>query len=253
MLFIDLNCDLGEGCATDKDVLPYMTSANVACGYHAGSPEIMRETVKLAKANCVAIGAHPGFPDRENFGRTEMVLPPEEIERIVADQVGLLKSICDEENEPLQHVKPHGALYNMAGKDLEMALAIASGIKSVDPGLIMLAPASGCLARAAEQTGLKLAREVFADRAYEEDGSLVSRKKPGAMVSDPELAIARVIRMVKEGRVETITGRDIEIAADSVCIHGDNPKAIDFAKRIGAALKDAGVVRKPLAFILRNR
>ena len=235
--YVDINCDLGEGMSTDPQVIPLISSANVACGWHAGSPEIMRQTVRLAKEAGIRVGAHPGFNDRENFGRTEMFLPPEEIEELVRLQVKALADICTEEGVELQHVKPHGALYNMASKDMDMARAVCRGICSVDPSLFMLAPGASCLAKAAREAGLPAACEVFADRAYEEDGSLVSRKKPGAVISDVDAAIERTLKMVCSGSVVCASGKEISLEADSVCIHGDNPSAIEFAAEIRRALE----------------
>ena len=245
--YVDINCDLGEGMSTDPQVIPLISSANVACGWHAGSPEIMRKTVKLAKECGIRVGAHPGFDDRENFGRTEMALPPQEIEELVRLQVKALADICAEEDVKLQHVKPHGALYNMASKDIDMARAICRGIIAVDPTLFMLAPGASCLAKAAKETGLPVACEVFADRAYEEDGTLVSRKKPGAVITDVDAAIERTLKMVCKGSVTCASGKEIRLAADSVCIHGDNPAAIEFAAKIRAALEAEDVVIESLS------
>ena len=239
--YIDINCDLGEGMSTDPQVIPLISSANVACGWHAGSPEIMRQTVRLAKENRVRVGAHPGFDDRANFGRTEMILSVHDLEELTRLQVKALSDICAEEGVELQHVKPHGALYNMASKDMAMAKAVCRGIKAVNPSLFMLAPGASCLADAARELGLPVACEVFADRAYEEDGSLVSRKKPGAVITDPQTAIDRTLKMVKKGRVTCASGKEIELAANSVCIHGDNPSAIEFAAKIRKALEAENV------------
>lgn len=239
--YIDINCDLGEGMSTDPQVIPLISSANVACGWHAGSPEIMRETVRLAKAAGVRIGAHPGFNDKENFGRTEMILSTSDIEELTRLQVKALADICAEEGAELQHVKPHGALYNMASKDIAMARAICRGIQAVDPKLFMLAPGASVLAAAARELGLPVACEVFADRAYEEDGNLVSRKKPGAVITDVNTAIERTLKMVCEGKVTCASGKDISLNANSVCIHGDNPSAIEFAAAIRRALEEENI------------
>ncbi len=243
---IDLNCDLGESfgnykCGMDEQVLPYITSANVACGFHASDPVVMMHTVAMAEQYGVGVGAHPGFPDLQGFGRRNMVMSPEEIKAMIVYQIGALSAFCQVENIPLCHVKPHGALYNMAGKNMEMAMAICEGIAQVDPDLKVLAQAGSCLENAAHQCGLKFAKEIFADRAYEEDGSLVARSKPGAMITDEEEAVRRVISMVKDGRVTAITGKEIAVQADSICVHGDGPKAVAFVKKIKAALEDAGI------------
>lgn len=246
MKTVDLNCDLGESfgaykCGMDEAVIPYITSANIACGFHASDPVVMERTVQMAKEQKVHIGAHPGYPDLVGFGRRNMVVDPGEVKAMVQYQIGALKAFCQAKNVGLFHVKPHGAMYNMAGKDSRLAAAICEGVYEVDPGLILLAPGGSWLYQAAVETGLKAAREVFADRAYEEDGSLVARTKPGAMITDENEAISRVIRMVKEGRVTAITGREIEVQADSVCVHGDGPKALAFVEKIRRSLEAEGV------------
>jgi UPF0271 protein len=243
---IDLNCDLGESFGAwkmglDSEVIPYITSANVACGWHAGDPLVMDATVAACKAAGVAVGAHPGFPDLIGFGRRSVAASPVEVKAYVQYQVGALLAFCTAHKVALRHVKPHGALYNMAGKDEALALAICEGIAAVAPTLILLALSGSKMIDAAQAIGLPCAREIFADRAYEEDGSLVARGKPGAMITDEDLAIARVVGMVKNGTVETITGREIALSADSVCVHGDGPKALAFVKKIRAALEAEGV------------
>lgn len=258
MYQVDLNCDLGEsfGAYTigmDEQVIPFITSANVACGFHASDPLVMEKTVKLAKENDVCVGAHPGFPDLMGFGRRNMKISPAEAKAYVMYQIGALDAFCREQGIAMQHVKPHGALYNMAGKDAGLAEAICEGIKAVNPKLILLAPMGSQMLAAAEAMGLSCAKEVFADRAYEEDGSLVARSKPGAMVTDEELAVNRVIRMITEGKVETITGKDIPIQADSVCVHGDGPKALLFVQKIRKALTEAGIEITPIHKIVSGR
>lgn len=251
--YVDINCDLGEGMTTDAQVIPLITSANVACGWHAGSPEIMRQTVKLAKEYGIRVGAHPGFDDKENFGRTEVIMSAADIEEMTRLQVKALADICAEEGVKLQHVKPHGALYNMASKDIGMAKAICRGIIAVDSSLFMLAPGYSCLAKAAREMGLPVACEVFADRAYEEDGSLVSRKKPGAVITDADIAIERTLKMVCEGSVICASGKEIKLNADSVCIHGDNPSAIEFAGKIRSALEAEGVIIEDFSSFAERR
>jgi UPF0271 protein len=255
MYRIDFNCDLGESygawkCGMDEEVIPYISSANVACGFHASDPSVMNRTVRLAKENHVAVGAHPGYPDLVGFGRRKMDVSPADAKAMVIYQIGALDAFCRAAGVPLVHVKPHGAMYNMAGKDEKLAAAIAEGIFEVNPQLILLGLSGSCLIKAAEQTGLHYAREVFADRAYEEDGSLVARTKEGAMVTDEDLAIRRVISMVKDGRVTAITGKDIEVQADSVCLHGDGPKAVAFAEKISAALKEEGIAVVPMREVI---
>lgn len=252
MFCVDLNCDLGESFGAykigmDEEVLPYITSANVACGFHASDPLVMEETVKLAAKTRAAVGAHPGFPDLMGFGRRNLNVSPAEVKAYVMYQVGALAAFCKAEGLAMQHVKPHGAMYNMAGKDYALARAVCEGIREVDDSLILLALSGSCMLKAAEDAGLRAAREVFADRAYEEDGSLVARTKPGAMITDEELAVFRVVRMVKEGKVESVTGKDIPIRADSVCVHGDGEKAVAFVRRIHAALLAEGVEIVPLS------
>ena len=242
---IDLNCDLGEsfGAYTigmDAQVIPYVTSANVACGFHAGDAVVMERTVALCKASGAAVGAHPGLPDLQGFGRRVMKISPAEAGAFVTYQVGALKAFCDAAGVPLHHVKPHGALYNMAGRDRELADAIARAVQSAAPGAVLLALSGSEMVRAAQAIGLPVASEVFADRGYRPDGSLVPRGTPGAMIEDEDEAIARVIRMVKEGKVRACDGTDIAIRADSVC-HGDGPKALAFVRKISAALKASGV------------
>lgn len=251
---IDLNCDLGESFGNykigmDDEVIPFISSANVACGYHASDPVVMSKTVSLAKKFGVSIGAHPGFPDLMGFGRRNMNVKPEEAKVYVQYQIGALSAFCKAAGVPLVHVKPHGALYNMAGKDYALAKAICEGILEVDDRLILLALSGSQMLKAAKDTGLRAASEVFADRAYEEDGSLVVRTKPGAMITDENEAIRRVIRMAKEGRVTTITGKDISIKADSVCVHGDNAKALEFVNKIRAALTAEEIRILPLSQI----
>ena len=255
MFKVDLNADLGEsfGAYTigmDSEVLRYISSANVACGFHAGDPVIMQKTVALACERGTAVGAHPGFPDLMGFGRRNMKITPDEAKAYIKYQVGALMAFTKAAGIKLQHVKPHGAFYNMAAVDEKLALAICEGIYEVDPELIMLGLAGSAHIKAAKQVGLKVASEVFADRGYMEDGTLVPRSMPGAMVHDKDIAIARTVRMVKEGCVETITGKIIPIQADSICVHGDNPDAIGFVKNIREALESEGVAVACIADII---
>lgn len=241
MFKVDLNCDLGESFGNyklglDEEVIKYISSANVACGFHASDPLVMAHTVKLAKEAGVCVGAHPGFPDLVGFGRRNINVSPKEAKAIIQYQIGALDAFCKASGIKMQHVKPHGALYNMAGKDLILAEAICEGIYEVNPKLILLALSGSEMVKAAQNIGLKVAREAFADRAYEEDGSLVARTKEGAMITDEEEAIKRVIKMVKENKVEAITGKDIYIKVDSICVHGDGPKALEFVKKINSKL-----------------
>ena len=238
---IDINSDLGESfgaytMGNDADVLRYVTSANIACGFHASDPLTMQKAVRQAKEAGVKIGAHPGYPDLVGFGRREMKVSPAELKAMVLYQVGALQAVCRAEGTKLHHVKPHGAMYNMAAKDEELADAIAQAVAAVDGSLTLVGLSGSCMKAAAEKQGLAFAAEVFADRAYEDDGSLVSRTKPGAMIEDEDLAIRRMLRLVKEGTVESIHGREIALQADTICVHGDSPKAVLFTKKLREAL-----------------
>jgi len=243
---VDVNSDLGESfglytIGNDEQVLKYVTSANIACGMHAGDPLVMDKTVRIAASNGVGIGAHPGFPDLQGFGRRNMALTPEEVKAFVIYQVGALQAFAQSIGQELQHVKAHGALYNMASKDKKIALALAQGVKAVSSDLIFMALANSAMVEAGQEIGLKVAQEIFADRAYNPDGTLVARGTPGAMIHDKDVAIPRVVRMVTEGKVTAITGEDIDIKADSICVHGDNPEALRFIEEIREALVKANV------------
>lgn len=242
MFRVDLNSDLGESfgrytLGMDDKIIPLITSANVACGYHASDPVVMEKTIAMAKEAGIRVGAHPGFPDLMGFGRRNMNVSPAEARAYTLYQLGALDGFCRAAGVKLQHVKPHGAFYNMAAKDYKLSVAICEAIKSFDKDLIVLALSGGELAKAAKDMGLRTALEVFADRGYEEDGTLVDRRKEGAMITDEQEAIDRVIRMVKEKKVTAVTGRDIPIQADSVCVHGDGVKALAFVEKIRAALQ----------------
>ncbi|HHY92713.1 MAG TPA: LamB/YcsF family protein [Firmicutes bacterium] len=255
MVRVDLNSDVGESFGAyklglDAEVLKHVTSANIACGLHAGDPMVMERTVALAVENGVGIGAHPGYPDLQGFGRRNMNLTPEEAKNFIIYQVGALAAFARAAGRPLQHVKAHGAFYNMAAKDAKLARAIAEGVKAVAPDAILLALAGSEMVKAAHAVGLKVAQEVFADRAYTAEGTLVPRSQPGSMIHDPEVAIPRVVRMVTEGKVTAVTGEEVAIQADSICVHGDNPEAIVFVARIREALAAAGVEVVPLAQVV---
>ena len=242
MFRVDLNSDLGESfgrytLGMDDKIIPLITSANVACGYHASDPVVMEKTIALAKEAGIRVGAHPGFPDLMGFGRRNMNVSPAEAKAYTLYQLGALDGFCRAAGVKLQHVKHHGAFYNMAAKDYKLSVAICEAIKNFDKDLIVLALSGGELAKAAKDMGLRTALEVFADRGYEEDGTLVDRRKEGAMITDEQEAIDRVIRMVKEKKVTAVTGRDISIQADSVCVHGDGVKALAFVEKIRAALQ----------------
>lgn len=244
---IDMNSDLAESFGAyhigmDEEILKYITSANLACGFHASDPVVMEKAVKTCKANHVAVGAHPGFPDLQGFGRRNMVIPPDEVKAMVMYQIGALDAFCRANDIVLHHVKPHGALYNMAGKDYQLAKAVCEAVAEVNPELIVMAQAGSCLQKAAEELHLKVAKEIFADRAYEEDGSLVARSKPGAMITDEDEAIRRVIMMVREGKTTAVTGKEIPIQADTVCVHGDGEKALLFVRKLRQAFVAEGIV-----------
>lgn len=249
---VDLNCDLGESfgnytCGMDASVIPHISSANVACAFHAGDPLVMQKTVALAAKYGTAVGAHPGYPDLVGFGRRNMAVSPPELKAMVIYQIGALKAFCRSQGVTLQHVKPHGAMYNMAAKDRKLADAICEAITEVDSNLILLGLSGSEMLKAAKAKGLRCASEVFADRAYEPDGSLTPRALEGSVITDEEEAIRRVLQMVTEGTVVARNGQVIPIEADSICLHGDGVKAVEFARRIRQALTDSGVEIVPLA------
>lgn len=243
---IDLNADLGESFGPwpmghDEALMRAITSANVACGFHAGDPGVMRATVALAKTHGVAVGAHPGFPDLGGFGRREMQCTPQEVEDFTVYQVAALAGVSAAQGVRLQHVKAHGALYNMACRDRALADAIARATASVDRSLVLLGLPGSELLRAGERAGLRVAAEVFADRAYEPDGSLASRRKPGSVIHDPAAVVARAVRMVRNRDVVATDGSTITLDADTMCVHGDTPGAADLASAIRSALEASGV------------
>ncbi len=233
---IDLNCDLGEGAGHDAELMPLITSANIACSAHAGDLATMRATVALAQKHEVAIGAHPGFADRENFGRRELPLAPDDVRPLVAAQIALLRGVG-----PLRHVKAHGALYNLAARDAALAAAVADSVCDIDPALILFVLPHSALARAATTRGLRIANEVFADRTYQRDGSLTPRSRPDALIHDEAIAVAQVLRMIREGVVRSTDGIDVPIQADTVCLHGDGPNPVAFARRLRAELAAAKI------------
>lgn len=249
MSCVDLNCDLGEsfGAYTiglDAQVIPHVSSVNIACGYHAGDPVVMEKTVALAKEHGVAIGAHPGFPDLMGFGRRPMNITPAEAGVYVKYQLGALLAFVKAQGLKLQHVKPHGALYNMAAKDEALAKAIAQSVASVDSNIRLMGLAGSLMLKEAEKAGLPVISEVFADRAYNDDGSLVNRKLPGAVIHDAQQAAARAVMMAKEHKVISINGKEIPLQADSICVHGDNAQAIELVCTIRSALQAEGIAIK---------
>ncbi|MBL0131285.1 MAG: LamB/YcsF family protein [Chitinophagaceae bacterium] len=233
----DINCDLGEGAGNDDDIMPYITSANIACGYHAGDSETMWRTVESAVRHKVAIGAHPSFFDRKNFGRSEMNLDPGEIYDLVTQQLLVLTEIASSLDTKLQHVKPHGALYNMSAKDPALANTIARAVKDFDSNLILFGLSGSFSISESKAIGLKTASEVFADRTYQDDGSLTPRSQPDALIEDTGKMLTQVMQLIKEGTVTTLTGKIIPRVADTICIHGDGKQAVAFAKAIHNAIK----------------
>ncbi len=246
MKTIDLNCDMGEGFGAwemgeDAALLDYASSANIACGFHAGDPGTMHRTVKLAIEKGVAVGAHPSLPDLQGFGRRRMHVSAQEVYDMVLYQIGAMDGFAIACGGRLAHVKAHGALYNMAARDLSLAQAIAKAVRDFNDSLILFGLSGSELIRAGETAGLKTASEVFADRSYEADGSLTPRTQAGATIGDVDAAIARVRRMIREGKVRSRQGEDVEVRADTLCIHGDEPGAVEFARCIRAALEADGI------------
>lgn len=251
MYKVDLNCDLGESfgnytIGNDEAIMKYISSANIACGFHAGDPLIMEKTIKLALANNVAIGAHPGFPDLVGFGRRNMQIPAEEVKAIVKYQVSALKGMTESLGGKLQHVKPHGALYNQAAIEDFIAVAIAEAISEIDEELIFMGLANSRMQAAANAVGLQFASEVFADRAYTNEGLLVSRSIEGAVIHDVGVCEKRVLDMVINSKVSSIDKSEVLIKADSICIHGDNPEAVIFASRLCSSLHENQIQIKAL-------
>src|SRR4051812_11999194 len=236
-LIIDLNSDLGEGAGHDNDILDLVSSANIACGFHAGDPASILATIQSAHERGVSLGAHPSFPDRANFGRTEMEMPLAEVYANVAYQIGAFQGLVRAAGHRMNHVKAHGALYNMAARDRALAEVIANAVSALDPNLILFAPAGSQLDFAATELGLTTASEVFADRNYLADGSLVPRSDPQAFVHDPIEAAERIIRMLGEGKVRAVDGTDVAISAATVCVHGDNPQAVEFVRKLRERLE----------------
>jgi len=240
-LSVDLNADLGEGSGHDAELFELISSANIATGFHAGDSDTMHAAISAATQHGVAVGAHPSFFDRENFGRKELKVPNEDVFDAVAYQLGIFQAIASALGVRPNHVKPHGALYNMAVRDEKLADAIARGIELVDPKLILFAPDNTELARAGETHGVQIAREIFADRNYLKDGWLVPRTRPDALLRDPKEAAERVLRMLREGKVRSVEGRDVNVRGETVCVHGDTPGAVEFARELRTQLEREGV------------
>jgi UPF0271 protein len=250
MMYIDLNCDMGEGYGMytlgyDEEALPYITSVNAACGFHASDPMGIQQIVRLAKKHNVAVGAHPSHPDLVGFGRRNMDIPLKEIKANVIYQIGALWAFCKSEGVKMQHVKAHGALYNQAAKDVGIAEAIAEAIKEVDPDLYMLCLANSMMTVGAKNIGVKYVEEAFADRAYNKDGTLVARSIAGSVIHNIDEVAERVVSMVKNKNVKTLAGEEIGINAQTICVHGDTPGAVDMIKKIHASLKAEGVTLRP--------
>ncbi len=255
MYKVDLNSDLGEsfgnyklGC--DEEVTKFVSSVNVACGFHAGDPLVMAKTLELARINGAAVGAHPGYPDLQGFGRRKMDCTPAELKAYTLYQLGALDAFCRASGLKMQHVKPHGMMYNTIAVDELRAMAVAEAIAEFDSGLIFLALAGSRMITAAEKCGLRTASEVFADRAYMPDGTLTPRSMEGSVIRDRDEAIARTVRMIKEGVVTAINGEDISIRAESVCVHGDNPKAVEFVRTIRERLEAEGIEIAPIREVI---
>lgn len=241
MMRIDLNADLGEGAASDAELLTLVSSANIACGFHAGDASTMLTCVRAALINGVAVGAHPSFPDRENFGRTAMQLPPETVYAQALYQIGALSAIVQAEGGVLRHVKPHGMLYNQAAKDPALADAIAKAVFDVNPALILVGLAGSELIRAGARHGLATRQEVFADRGYQPDGALVPRSQPNALITDEDQALAQTLEMVLRGRVRSVDGLWAKVTAETVCLHGDGAHALAFARRLRREFTAQGI------------
>ena len=248
---ININCDLGEkskfhSIENDPELLNIVNSANIACGYHAGDEQTMEMVIQISKRNGVSLGAHPSFKDPENFGRKRMNLSSLEIKKLIFDQYEILQKIAQKYNENVTHIKPHGALNNMACEDLELATTLAVAIKEINKDIIYLVPTGSQMEVAAKKNGLKIACEIFADRNYEDNGNLISRSKPNALITDPELAKNHVLSMVKNQAINCLSGKQIPCEIDSVCIHGDNESSLATAKSIRDNLVDNGLELKPL-------
>lgn len=248
MAVIDINCDMGEGIGNpaspagrDEMIMPFISSVNIACGYHAGDESIIRQTIELAQKNNVAIGAHPSFFDRENFGRTEMNLAADKIYDLIILQLRLIDKSAKRQQVKLHHVKPHGALYNMSAKDPVIANAIANAVKDFDDDLILFGLSGSCSIKEAEAFSLKTASEVFADRTYRDDGSLTPRSQPNALIEDTVTSVAQALQMIKEKTVKSVNGNTISITADTICIHGDGKNAVAFARAIYQSLKQNNI------------
>ncbi|HQX54996.1 MAG TPA: 5-oxoprolinase subunit PxpA [Pyrinomonadaceae bacterium] len=241
MRSIDLNCDMGEGCPFDAELMKYVSSVNIACGYHAGDEQTMRRTVDLAVANGVAIGAHPGYPDRDNFGRIDMSFVESDLIHILTDQILTLRNICESAGAALSHVKPHGALYNRSARDPIVASAIAHTVKAIDPDLMLFGLAGSCSVSEAKIAGLTTASEVFADRTYRSDGSLTPRDRPNALIIDPQIAAKQALSMALNGDVFLADGSKVVVQCDTICIHGDGEDPVNAVVAIRELLLNSNI------------
>ncbi|HET9418304.1 MAG TPA: 5-oxoprolinase subunit PxpA [Chthoniobacterales bacterium] len=245
-MIVDLNADLGEGAGHDDELLAIVSSASIACGFHAGDAGTMRRAIETARDYSVAVGAHPSLFDRQNFGRKELAVAPDEVFDAVAYQLGIFQAIAEAAGVRPNHVKPHGALYNMAVRDEALADAIGRATAKMDNALILFAPDGSALARMGEANGLQIARELFADRNYLDTGWLVPRSRPDALLHDPIEAAERVIRMLREGKVKSVDGVDVDVRGETICLHGDTPGAVEFARGLRSRLEQEGVtIRAP--------
>ena len=242
---IDFNCDLGEGCGDDAAIMPWITSANIACGAHAGDNDTIRETLRLCRMHGVVAGAHPGYADREYFGRRELALPHAGLLALVREQVALMDRLAREQGMRLRHVKPHGALYNQSARDLDTAMAVAEGVRACDPSLLLVGLSGSASIRAAQACGLRTAHEVFAERGYAADGRLLPRGTPGAVL-EPDAATAQALDLALRNEVALHTGGTLRLQADTLCLHGDRADAADLARTLHTALTAAGVRIQPL-------
>src|SRR5512137_1603836 len=256
---IDINCDMGEGFGAytigmDGELIRYISSANIACGFHAGDPQVMNKTVKLAKENGVGVGAHPGYPDLAGFGRRNMDCTPGEVRDYVAYQIGALKAFCAIHGVPLQHVKPHGSLYNMSVGNEALIRAIVEAVAGVDRSVIYLALGGAqapLVTKIAKEAGIKVAFEAFPDRAYTPEGKLAPRSLPGAVIKDPKVAAERALRMAKEGKIITTDGSVLVMQIDTICVHGDNPSAVELVRQIRAAIEAEGIQVVPMGTFIK--
>ncbi|MBX2960901.1 MAG: LamB/YcsF family protein [Cyclobacteriaceae bacterium] len=244
---IDLNCDMGEGMPNDAAIMPYISSANIACGYHAGDEATIRNIITLCLKNNIAIGAHPGFDDKPNFGRVEQNLSQEELYALIWKQLEIINRVCNEMNATLHHVKPHGALYNMAAKDVAMSHIIAQAVKDFNPNLIYYGLSGSVMIAEAKALGLKTANEVFADRTYHPDGTLTLRTQPNALINDVDVVVRQAMQMVTDKKVTCTNGTIISMQADTLCIHGDGAYAFEFVKAIAGSMQATGIEVKKVS------